>query len=217
LPSWATSPAPPDEGRPRFIRPSLALGEMPSARNAPRRGSHFTRGLLVHALLARLPDIAREDRVRVAQRYLAAREFGRAEAETLIAETLAIIDSPDFAAAFAPGSRAEADVVADLPELGKHARVNGRIDRLAVTDDEVLAVDFKSNRPAPKDVGGVAPLYLAQMALYRAALEKIFPGRTARCALIWTEVPRLMPLPAELLDATLGGIAMRLDRPGSGS
>src|SRR4029077_1043033 len=109
----------------------------------------------------------------------------------------------DFAAAFAPGSRAEADIVAELPELGAAARVNGRIDRLAVTDEAVLAIDFKSNRPAPVNANDVAPLYLSQMALYRAALEKIFSGRNVRCALIWTETPLLMPLPATLLDAAL--------------
>src|SRR5205085_8597602 len=121
----------------------------------------------------------------------------------LIGETLAIIDQPDVAAAFAPGSRAEADIVADLPELGAGARVNGRIDRLAVTGEAVLAIDFKSNRAAPTQASDVAPLYLAQMALYRAALEKIFPGRPVRCALIWTEAPLLMPLPPALLDAAL--------------
>ena len=135
----------------------------------------------------------------------------------MIGETLAIIDQPDFAAAFAPGSRAEADIVADLPELGAGARVNGRIDRLAVTDEAVLAIDFKSNRPAPTHASGVAPLYLTQMALYRAALEKIFPGRPVHCALVWTEAPLLMLLPSTLLDAALERIAARLDPPGSGS
>ena len=132
----------------------------------------------------------------------------------MLAETLAIIDNHDFAAAFAPGSRAEADIVAELPELGAAARVNGRIDRLAVTDKEVLAIDFKSNRPAPKHASDVAPLYLAQMALYRAALEKIFPGRQVRCALIWTETPLLMPLSSALLDSALERTQKELDATG---
>jgi len=42
------------------------------------------------------------------------------------------------------------------------------------------------------------------MALYRAVLAQIYPGRTVDCALLWTDGPRLMPLPAELLDAQLG-------------
>jgi len=39
------------------------------------------------------------------------------------------------------------------------------------------------------------------MAAYRAALGKIYPGKSIRCALLWTEEPRLMALPEELLQA----------------
>jgi ATP-dependent helicase/nuclease subunit A len=193
------------------------LGEESPARNAPRRGPRFSRGVLVHTLLARLPDVAREDRESVARRYLSGRDVARDEAEALFLQTLSILENANFAEAFAPGSRAEIDVVADLPELGAGARVNGRIDRLAVTGDAVLVVDFKSNRSPPANASDVAPLYLAQMALYRAALARIFPSREVRCALIWTETPLLMPLASTLLDAALERIRAQLDRSRSGS
>ena len=45
--------------------------------------------------------------------------------------------------------RAEVAFLAALPELGPGAQVNGRVDRLAVTDTEVLILDFKTNRPPP--------------------------------------------------------------------
>ena len=100
---------------------------------------------------------------------------------------------------------------ADLPEIGDGARLNGHIDRLAITPDEILVVDFKTNRPPPSEVDGVSTLYIAQMALYRAALSKVFPSRRIACALIWTEGPRLMPLPPDRLEAELGRIRARLD------
>ncbi len=125
-------------------------------------------------------------------------------------ETLAVLNDPEFAAAFAPGSRAEIGLVADLPELGPGARVNGRIDRLAVTDDEVLIVDFKTNRPPPAAEADVAAVYRTQMALYRAAARKVFPGKRIACALVWTEGPRLMRLSDTLLDAELARISARL-------
>ena len=135
--------------RPRLIRPSDASGaEEPPTRSPRDTTQRFRRGLLVHALLARLPEIAPEKRREIALKYLKAR--GDAEdAEAIADETLRVLNDPVFAAAFAPGSRAEAGLVADLPELGPGARINGRIDRLAVTDDEVLIVDFKTNRPPP--------------------------------------------------------------------
>ena len=45
----------------------------------------------------------------------------------------------------------------------------------------------------------VSPAYRAQLALYKAALGQVFPGKTVRCALLWTDGPRLMPVPDELL------------------
>jgi ATP-dependent helicase/nuclease subunit A len=92
---------------------------------------------------------------------------------------------------------AEAAVVA---RLGGRA-LSGRIDRLAVRDDAVYVVDYKTNRPPPADVAGVAPVYLAQLAAYRAALTPLFPGKRIDCAMLWTYAPRLMPIPPALLDA----------------
>jgi ATP-dependent helicase/nuclease subunit A len=217
LPSWALHPAKTEQARPRLIRPSEAAGCEEPARVSPAGAKRFDRGLLVHALLAHLPELHGGERQRLARRYLSARGLDEDECEALIGETLAVLDHPDFAAAFAPGSRAEAAIVADLPELGPATRVSGRLDRLAITDAAVLAIDFKTNRPAPAKASDVAPLYLSQMALYRAALGKVFPGRRIDCALVWTDVPALMPLPAPLLDAEMARIAARLDRPGAGS
>ena len=36
-----------------------------------------------------------------------------------------------------------------------------------------------------------------------AALSRIYPGAQIRCVLLWTDGPRLMPIPAELLDRRL--------------
>jgi ATP-dependent helicase/nuclease subunit A len=42
-----------------------------------------------------------------------------------------------------------------------------------------------------------------QLALYRAVLTKLYPDRPVRAALIWTEVPDLMELSAEVLNKAL--------------
>lgn len=209
LDAWAQTPAPAERERPRLIRPSEAAGvEEPGVLSpvGTRSAARFRRGNLVHALLAHLPEIAPEKRRDAAAAFLAARDIPNDESRALIAETLAIIDEPAFAAAFAPAARAEVAIVADLPELGEGARVSGRLDRLAVSETEVLAVDFKTNRPPPARVEDVPKLYIAQMALYRAALAKIFPGRPIACALVWTDGPSLM----RLNDALLAAEALRL-------
>jgi ATP-dependent helicase/nuclease subunit A len=45
--------------------------------------------------------------------------------------------------------------------------------------------------------------YLWQMALTRAALQRLYPGKTITCGLLWTVGPNYMPLTSERLDASL--------------
>jgi len=208
LPAWASRPAPVEPALPRLIRPSDAVGEAPPA-FSPTGAGRFRRGLVVHALLARLPEIAPGRRRAVALAFVQA--SGLKQPERLVDETLAVLDDPAFAAAFAPGSQAEAGLLAELPELGIGARVNGRIDRLAVTDESVLILDYKTNRPPPAREADVPAVYLAQMALYRAAAAKVFLGRRIVCGLVFTDGPRLLQLSDVVLDAQMAGIMARLD------
>jgi ATP-dependent helicase/nuclease subunit A len=200
-PLWAETPAPPEAPSPRPIRPSREDGEEPPA--APpvaagdRAGRRFRRGIIIHALLQHLPDLPSADRPAAARRFLAGQEVAPEDAAAIAAETLAILGDPAFAPLFTPESLAEAPIVG---RIGGRA-VNGTVDRLAVTDAAVLVADYKTNRPPPERVEDVAPLYLRQMAAYRAVLRGVFPGRAVRCALVWTYAARLMPLPDPVLDA----------------
>ena len=131
--------------------------------------------------------------------------------EELVRETLVVLDDPAFASAFAPGSRAEVDLLAELPDPRLQGlRIRGRIDRLAVTDSQVLIVDFKTNRPPPAQEAQVPAVYLAQMALYRAGAQHVFPGKRVVCGLVFTDGPRLLQLSDVVLDAQIAAISARL-------
>jgi len=203
LPDWTRATPPPEGARPRLIRPSDELIADEPATISPagrKQAKRFHRGLLIHTLLARLPEIAPKERRAIALGFLATQGETPEEAAAVADSTLLVLDDPQFATAFTLTSKPEVGIVADLPELGEGARVSGRIDRLAVTETEVLAIDFKTNRPPPTRVEDVPIVYLRQMALYRLALSKLFPTRRIACALVWTEGPRLMALPEPLLD-----------------
>ena len=45
------------------------------------------------------------------------------------------------------------------------------------------------------------------MAVYRAVLAEVFPGRRIEAALVWTDGPKLMPVPEKLMEAMLDEIA----------
>jgi ATP-dependent helicase/nuclease subunit A len=158
----------------------------------------------MHRLMQSLPDIAPERRAQAARRHLdrAGQDFTEAERDAIARQVLALLDDARFAALFAPGSRAELPIVG---RIGGHV-VSGQVDRLAVTEESVLIADYKTNRPAPRtfdDVQNRFPGYLAQLALYRAVLLRLYPDRPVRAALVWTEVPELMEIPASALNAAL--------------
>jgi len=161
-------------------------------------GRRFRRGRLVHALLQHLPERPAAERVEAGRRFLARPGHGLAPAEQaeVLAEALAVLEAPDIAAAFGPGSLAEAPLAG---RIGGQL-IAGQVDRLAVGAERVVVLDYKTNRPPPATVEGVAPLYLRQMAAYRAVLRQAFPGRAVDCALVWTHGARVMPLPHDLLD-----------------
>jgi ATP-dependent helicase/nuclease subunit A len=113
-----------------------------------------------------------------------------------MAETFAVLNHPDYGDLFGPDSRAEAPIAG---VIGTTA-ISGRIDRLVIGPDSVKVLDFKTNRPPPAAQEDVAPVYLRQMAAYRALLAQIYENQRIECVLLWTDGPRLMPLDAKLLD-----------------
>ncbi|MEQ8505652.1 MAG: double-strand break repair helicase AddA [Rhodospirillales bacterium] len=199
-PDWLSRPPADEPDPPRPLAPSKPEDSPPAASPLGEDdGARFKRGLIVHRLLESLPDIEHGQRAAAAGRFLArpALELDdRAQAE-ILAETLAVLDDPALAGLFGPESRAEVPLVA----LSGGRVITARIDRLLVTDDEILIADFKTNRPPPTRIEDVQPAYIAQMAGYRRALMDLYPERPVRCALIWTLGARLMVLPDAVLDA----------------
>ena len=89
---------------------------------------------------------------------------------------------------------------------GRPALVSGQIDRLVVTENEVLIVDFKTNHAPPSRPDEAPRGYVRQLALYRAVLGKLYPQRPVRAALLWTETAELMEISAPALEAELASI-----------
>jgi ATP-dependent helicase/nuclease subunit A len=170
-------------------------------------GDPFLRGQLVHGLLELLPGLDPAARIDAARRFLDRPEVPLDDAarEQIAEETLAVLADSAFASLFGPDSLAEVPVTG---RIDGHI-VSGQIDRLVASGEDVLCVDYKTSRPVPRDDAGVVPAYLRQMALYRAVLVRVFPGKRVRCALLYTAAPVLI----ELSDARLDAALAELDVP----
>lgn len=207
LPDWCTKPAPAEARPPRPLAPSAlttdTLAEPPPS-DVLRAAAE--RGRLLHALFERLPAVAPDQRADAADRWLAG-SAGIADDTTrhaLIADALAVINAPAYAAIFGPAAMAE------VPLAGVVAGVviAGTVDRLVVTDTHVTVVDFKTMRRPPTRIGAIPLAHLRQMAAYQAVLADIFPDRIMDAALLYTAAPALFRLSAADLAAHKPSLAL---------
>ena len=209
LPAWLRQAAPVRPPRETPLAPSATFAEeiRRAAPGTPRdRQKALQRGQIVHRLMQALPDIAPAARKATLEHYLdrAASDLLPEERAEIARHVLAILEDDGFANVFAAGSRPE------VPIIGRIARpdsepilVAGQVDRLIIAERAVLAVDYKTDGFVPNCLENVPDAYIAQLALYRAVLMRIYPEKTVRAALLFSAGPVLVEISAEALDAAL--------------
>lgn len=207
-PVWIMAQATPEPAAARYAAPSRlednarVTAPSPLARIAGL--GRYRRGELIHKLLQLLPDLPPAQRPDAARRILAAeRDLTDAQRDEMAGAAFGVLDDAKFAAVFGPNSRAEVALAGTSTHLPQGLAVSGRVDRLVVDDDRVLVVDYKTNRPSPDQIEDADTAYLAQMAVYAAVLREVFPGRAVEAALVWTDGPKLMPVPEKVMAQAL--------------
>ena len=214
LPAGVLAPLPAARHTARPLSPSSASliiesEAMPPQDTSPVSGSGpdapsaaIRRGLATHKLLEVLPGLPQEDWEEAGARYLerAMQDMAHTARALIMEKVLSVLRHPAFAPAFSPNSQAEVPVMGRLLIRGEERVISGKIDRIAVSADEVLLIDYKTNA-MPPDV--IPPTYAAQMALYRALIQPLFPSRKVSAALLFTETATLHSLPGPMLDAAL--------------
>jgi ATP-dependent helicase/nuclease subunit A len=199
LPDWLVAQAAP-EAVPPALNPSRTAGV---GWGDPERALE---GRLAHALLEMLANLAPDRRPGAATAYLDA--WGGVLAEsarlTLASKALAAISAPELSPLFGPGSRGEVPLMGLLPRPERpDLQYSGRLDRLVATDHGVLIVDFKLGEKPDRP----AAAHVAQLALYRVALQPLYPRLPIRAALVYLDGPTLAPIDESDLDAALRAVA----------
>ncbi len=227
LPAWATQPAP-RQAVPTLLRPSLdgaaSLGFPASLRRAEDGFAGASvhqallRGRFMHRLLEVLPSVPSNGRRAAAETIAAAEALGlpREEAAILTDRALEIVSDERFRPLFGPGTLAEVPVHALIEPFDDRAApilVSGQIDRLIVRDHGILIVDYKSDAVVPETADAIPEPYLAQLAAYALAMEKVCPGKALTAAILWLSAPLLMPAPAELIAAARDRLVRRAADP----
>jgi ATP-dependent helicase/nuclease subunit A len=205
-PSWLRKPVAAAPPRVVPIKPS-GFGKADSGlqTGSPARRHALARGILVHRLLQSLPDIPAQFRAGAMQDYLARNgaELPAEDRARIAEQVMLVTEDRHFYELYGPASRAEVSIAGRVQIGGQTVPVSGQVDRAAVTQASVLIGDFKTDRHPPARIADAPTSYVKQLALYRAVLQKLYPDRPVRAALIWTEVPDLMEISADVLDAAL--------------
>jgi ATP-dependent helicase/nuclease subunit A len=211
-PAWLDAAAAAERAPAGPLSPSKALAAAdanPRAADTPFLRDARAAGILVHRMLELLPGLP-ADRRRDAALSLAASRGASVAPErrvALVAQVLSLLDDPRLQALFGPGSRAEASLAGSLVGLdGAMLPVAGQVDRLAVTAAEVLVADYKTTARPPATPEEIPEVYVGQLAVYRALMAQVAPGRPVRCLLIYTAGPVVLEVPAAMLDAALARI-----------
>ncbi len=153
-------------------------------------------GRFVHLLLEHLPLAPAAEREKLGHQLWLAGE-AVVDDKPLVQQVIDLLDASQLADIWVPEALTEVDITADLPELG--GRMHGAIDRLIVRSDQILAIDYKSNRLVPSKAGDTPVGLLRQMAAYWTGLRQIYPDRPIRLAILWTTDQTLMDIPEKLM------------------
>jgi double-strand break repair helicase AddA len=208
LPAWAgTAPGVP-EAAPGPLVPSNLGGAkvIGTARDdEAAREAALRHGRQAHRLLEFLPAYDPTLWDKLAPDLLAFGEDAASaeEASALLEEVRTVLEAPALGVLFAQDTLAEVEISAPVDIAGT-TRIHGIIDRLVVTPNHVLAVDFKTNRDVPESAEDIPEGILRQMGAYATALAQVYPDRRIETAVLWTRTACLMPLPAGMALRAFG-------------
>ena len=177
---------------PSSLGGAKALQGEPSSPESP---DGIARGIAVHSLLQHFPNQPRNAWMQLAAHLVADADL-RPE---VVAEVIAILDRPELAPVFAPGTLAEVAVTGALGDV----RLFGVIDRLIIGPQAVLAVDYKSNWIIPNSAQQVPEGLIRQLGAYRHMLSQLYPDRRIDTAILWTRGATLMPVSDDIVRAAL--------------
>lgn len=186
LPAFIFQTPHPEEMRPHPISPSKQTTEekdQTASILTPDLAYALRRGQFIHKLLQYLPEIPPQDRLKVAHRL-------KPEDISIPENLFNLFENPDFQELFSNQSIAEVPIVGTID----NQLVSGQIDRLVVLENEVLIIDFKTNRRVPTSPDKVPLIYKNQMDTYKRLIKNIFPDKIVRTFLLWTETLVFMEL-----------------------
>lgn len=188
--SYLFSPAPIENPLARPYAPSRDILDEEDVAASPLadNGHFYKRGTAIHRLLQYICTLAADKREPASLEFIQKQlpEISVLEQNSIVKEVLTLCYAyPDL---FSAQSMAEVPIIGEVD--GKI--ISAKVDRLIVTADKVLVVDYKTNRPAAKKISDIPLLYLNQLQTYKKLLQKIYPDKEIETYILWTNTCNMM-------------------------
>lgn len=153
------------------------------------------RGNQIHLLLEKLPNMEAGLWSKLARPILENESLADdgENLDGIIDEAVKVLQKPDLSFLFGPDTFAEVSISALLPECDNRL-MNGIIDRLIIANDEIIIVDYKTNRHVPSIEDEVPEGLMRQMGAYASAITQMYPLQRVRPYILWTSTSELLPL-----------------------
>lgn len=208
-PNWFS----PANSSPIFPKPLSPSGVLDMLNITPDRepitsyndSKGIDRGNAVHQLLQILPDVDKDLRNDVIEKFFSTNPiaFEAQEQKTIENAVVSLLENQYFQDFLGPNSKAEVELVGKLKIANQQHLVRGKIDRLIIEENSVKILDYKTNRSIPDNPDHIPEEYLAQMALYRALVASIYPKKVIESIIIWVMNSSIMDIPDDLLTSQL--------------
>jgi ATP-dependent helicase/nuclease subunit A len=165
-------------------------GDMGLDKNAAKR-----RGNQIHLLLEKLPNMEACLWTKLAGPILEHESltYDDENLDDIIDEAVKVLQKPELSFLFGPDTFAEVSISALLPER-ENRLMNGIIDRLIIAKDEIIIVDYKTNRHVPSHEDEVPEGLMRQMGAYASAITQMYPSQRVRPYILWTSTGELLSL-----------------------
>ena len=153
------------------------------------KGNYYGRGSLIHKLLQYL-SAETMNNVDVIRNFIAknGRDFNQTQQQQILDEVMELLQNKNFSAFFGENAHSEVPIIGEVE--GKI--ISAQIDKMVVLPEKIMIVDFKTNRPAAKDIQHTPEVYIKQLHTYAQLLKKIYPHKSIESYILWTNTASLM-------------------------
>ncbi|MGL9717234.1 MAG: UvrD-helicase domain-containing protein [Wolbachia sp.] len=137
----------------------------------------YTRGLIIHSILQYLPKIEKDRRKHWVRKYLDSINTSE-DKDEIYSKILAFNEKYDYL--FDLEGKSEITLSGTIDS----EPVLVRLDRLCVTQDKAIIIDYKSHRNV--SVSSLNEIK-KQMLTYKTLVQEVYPNKQVECMVIWVE------------------------------